>query len=248
MIFAAGLGTRLAPYTERHPKALVEVDGKPMLEHVIRHVLKIGINDLVVNVHHFPNQIVEFLRQNNNFGANIIISDESALLLDTGGALLHAAPLLKRYDRILIHNADILTDVSLTEMLNFHNRSEGDATLLTFPRKSSRQLYFDTHTNRLIGWRNIKTGQTLPENFSPSGQDQELAFGGVHVISPTIIEELERYAPAGTPFSIIPYYINACSNKKIISFKPSTPFKWFDIGSPEKLELARQKWNYISNQ
>ncbi|MBR5193864.1 MAG: NTP transferase domain-containing protein, partial [Bacteroidaceae bacterium] len=157
MIFAAGLGTRLKPLTDHMPKALVPVAGKPMLEHVILKLIASGFDEIVINVHHFAEQIIEFLKEKNTFGIKIWISDETEELLDTGGGIKKASSLLN--EPFLVHNADILSNVDLKALYDFHIASENDATLLVSPRKTVRYLLFD-QTTRLCGWINKDTLQT----------------------------------------------------------------------------------------
>ena len=201
MIFAAGLGTRLRPLTDHMPKALVPVAGKPMLERVILRLKEAGFNEITVNIHHFGEQIIDFLRTHDNFGTEIHISDERGMLLDTGGGLLKARPLLDSADGepVLLHNADIVTDIPLDRM----ELGGADALLLTSERNSSRRLTFD-RAGRLTGWHNLFTGET---KGNPAPADRQLAFGGIHLISPTLFDALEEYAPAGEPFSLTPFYI-----------------------------------------
>ena len=156
MIFAAGLGTRLKPLTDHMPKALVPVAGKPMLEHVILKLIASGFDEIVINVHHFAEQIIDFLKEKNNFGIKIWISDETEELLDTGGGIKKASSLLN--EPFLVHNADILSNVDLKTLYDFHIASENDATLLVSPRKTVRYLLFN-QTNRLCGWINKDTLQ-----------------------------------------------------------------------------------------
>ena len=183
MIFAAGLGTRLKPLTDHMPKALVPVAGKPMLEHVIGKLKSAGFDEIVINVHHFAHQIIDFLKAKDNFGIQIWISDESEELLDTGGGIKKAAPYFD--EPFLVHNADILSNIDLKAMYNYHLTSSNDATLLVSPRKTVRYLLFD-EGNRLQGWVNKDTLQTKPEGFVYHPEVQkEYAFGGIHVISPT---------------------------------------------------------------
>lgn len=236
MIFAAGLGTRLMPLTKDKPKALVEVAGNTMLGHVIDRIVHAGVTDIIINVHHFAPLIIDYLRANNNFGVNIYISDETALLLDTGGALAKAFPLLKDYDNILIHNADILSDVDLKAMLDFNNATHSDATMLVSNRDSSRKLFFDTKTMQLKGWANLKTGDTLPLGFNPADYSG-FAFGGIHVMSVGLLERLTKYNSEPV-FSVIPFYADSCRDAKITGYVPDSPYQWFDIGSPEKLTMA----------
>ncbi len=237
LIFAAGLGTRLKPFTREHPKALVPIGGAPMLERVIEKLKNAGITEMVVNVHHFSSQIVDFLRANNNFGVNIHISDESALLLDTGGGILKARQWLDDAP-FLVHNADILTDFPTEEMIQQHLSGKADITLLTASRSTSRYLLFDKNA-RMQGWENIKTGEVKPAGLSASNLEP-LAFGGVHIMSLSVFPALEDYRQreGSEVFSIMPFYIDACRNLDIRSYQPSRPYKWFDVGNPEKLAQA----------
>lgn len=236
LIFAAGLGTRLRPLTDNRPKALVEVAGRPMLEHVIRHLISYGFTDIVVNIHHFGQQIVDFLRDNGNFGANIKVSDERGELLDTGGGILKARPLLDDGEPFLVHNADIMTDLNLADFYNYHLHHSADASVLVAERTTSRYFVFDS-SRRLQGWENVTTGETRPEGFVPSACQLQLAFGGVHVISPTVFDALAGYTDAHK-FSITPFYVDMCRRLKIMGYIPDTAYRWFDIGSPEKLAQA----------
>lgn len=248
MIFAAGLGTRLAPFTLTAPKALVPVGGTPMLERVIKRFISAGITDIVVNVHHFADKVIDFLKVNNNFGANIMISDERSRLLDTGGGLLKALPLFGDADAVLVHNADILTDVNFTDMIETHFRQRADVSLLVSDRKSSRVLIFDSR-NLLIGWENLKTGEILPEKSREeilSGCFEQMAFGGVHIMSIKALELLPRYAKEEV-FSIIPFYVNNCKKLKIYGYVPKYDYQWFDVGSPEKLNLAENSVGKLRN-
>ena len=166
MIFAAGLGTRLKPLTDHMPKALVPVAGKPMLEHVIEKLKASGFNEIVINVHHFGNQIIDFLKEKDNFGIQIWISDETEELLDTGGGIKKAAHFFD--EPFLVHNADILSNVNLKALYEYHQASGNDATLLVSPRKTVRYLLFEE--NRLCGWVNKDTLQTKPEGFIDGSQ------------------------------------------------------------------------------
>ncbi len=241
MIFAAGIGSRLRPFTLSHPKALARVAGVPMLERVIVKLRDAGISRMVVNVHHFSSQIVDFLRENDNFGVDITVSDESALLLDTGGGLLAARRWLDD-DNFIVHNADILCDFNVGEMLRAHLGSNCMATLLVADRSTSRYLLFDP-SRRMRGWTDIRNGQVLPSSLVVSpGLDflRRLAFGGVHVLSPEIFHLLEIYANGRQAFPIMPFYIDACSSHSICGYEPSAPCHWFDIGKPDTLALANK--------
>lgn len=242
-ILAAGLGTRLAPLTHKIPKALVEVRGIPMLERVIQHLKETGINNIVINVHHHAERIIEFLQENENFGVDITISDETTNLLDTGGAIVKAAPYFMDFDDIIFHNADILTDINLVEMLKYHKSKIADATLLVSHRSSSRYLYFDKDSQRLNGWQNTKDGRTLPTGFRPESNSdlRALAFAGVHIFSTKLIKDLKEYAPSEV-FSIIPFYADICKERRILGYVPDEKYQWFDIGSLSKLNLAEQNF------
>lgn len=237
MIFAAGLGTRLGQITQSCPKALVEVGGEPMLKRVILKLKAAGVREMVVNVHHRADDIIEYLRANGNFGLDIRISDERSQLLDTGGGLLKARPMLDGAEPILLHNADILTDFDIAGMLSAHEDSGADATLLVADRKTSRYLLFDRDM-KMTGWENVRTGEVRSPwpgfNRSDSGP---LAFGGVHIVSPTVFPALENYSRE-PKFSITPFYTDLCSTLYIKGYTPGESFRWIDIGKPESLTEA----------
>ena len=250
MIFAAGFGTRLKPFTLHHPKALVPVDGKPMLRRVIENIAAAGVTEIVVNVHNFADQIENYLAENHNFGLDIRISDERALLLDTGGGLLKAADILKSmgrpYDPILLHNADILTDLPLAQMCRYHEQSGADATLLCSHRESSRTLWFDSAESTLRGWQNRSTGEYRPATFTPSASDDATPFDGIHIINPAILDLLEKYngGADAKPFSIIPFYLSVLGKAKIRRFLLPEGCQWLDVGSSEKLQAAEAALNH----
>ena len=233
MIFAAGLGTRLKPLTDHMPKALVPVAGKPMLEHVIGKLKSAGFDEIVINVHHFAHQIIDFLKAKDNFGIQIWISDESEELLDTGGGIKKAAPYFD--EPFLVHNADILSNVDLKAMYNYHLTSGNDATLLVSPRKTVRYLLFD-EGNRLQGWVNKDTLQTKPEGFVYHPEVQkEYAFGGIHVISPTLF----KYMGDGWTgkFSIMDFYLRTCHEAQLGSYVKED-LQLIDIGKLDTLAKA----------
>lgn len=250
MIFAAGLGTRLKPFTLEHPKALVPVGGIPMLERVILNLANAGVSEIVVNTHHFASQITDFLRGHGNFGLDIKVSDESECLLDTGGGLLKARRLLMEGDSnepILLHNADVLTDAPIREMLDSNLSSGADVTLLCSHRNSSRTLYFDSSNGELVGWENIKTGDRKPDGFIPGDNADATPFGGMHIVNPaTVFPLLEKYAydisvngdASSLPFSIIPFYLASIGNLDIRRYLLPDGCKWFDVGTTEKLAAA----------
>lgn len=156
MIFAAGMGSRLKPWTDFHPKALAVVNGKTILQRNIEYLQQYGITIVVVNVHHFANQVYEIIEQNNGWGSSIIISDEREKLLETGGGLLKASPFLKNTNLIVLINVDILTDLNLGDLLSYHEQHKPLATLVTRNRETSRYFLFNPKNN-LCGWKNIKT-------------------------------------------------------------------------------------------
>ncbi|MDE5572414.1 MAG: nucleotidyltransferase family protein [Muribaculaceae bacterium] len=238
LIFAAGLGTRLRPLTNDRPKALVEVGGVPMLQHVIMKLKNAGINKIVVNVHHFAPKIVEFLNCNDNFGLDIQVSDETDKLLETGGGILKAHKLLGD-EPFIVHNADILTDFPIKEMIECHQKSNADVTLLADDRKTSRYFFFNG-TNRLVGWGNVSEKKFLPEGFTPDDTVTPLAFGGVHILNPTVFKPLKRYAENNSldAFSIVPFYVESCQKLMINGYTPSEKYQWIDIGKPESLAVA----------
>ena len=232
MIFAAGLGTRLKPFTDHMPKALVPVGGTPMLEHVILKLKSAGVNEIVINVHHFAQQIIDFLKTKENFGIKIWISDETEELLDTGGGIKKAAP---HFDEpFMVHNADILSNVDLKVMYDYHVTSGNDATVLVSPRKTVRYLLFDK-ANQLQGWVNKDTLQTKPEGFVYQPEVQkEYAFGGIHIISPSLFEYMEGWTGK---FSIIDFYLQTCHKAKIGGYVKDG-LQLIDIGKLDTLAKA----------
>lgn len=239
LIFAAGLGTRLRPLTDSCPKALVEVGGEPMLGRVINRVKEAGADHIVVNVHHFPDMIIEYLRSGGNFGVDIRISDERDRLLDTGGGLLKAMALFDNDDPILLHNADILTDSPLRRHMAEHAASGADATLLVSGRESSRRLLFD-RSGRMRGWARADFSEVRPGGLDITGL-QALAFGGVHAVSRSLEPLLAEYAGRhGQAFSITDFYVEMCGRTMIRRFLPEERFSWYDIGRPASLEAARE--------
>lgn len=238
IIFAAGLGTRLKPFTLQHPKALVEVGGKPMLQRVIERLRDAEIKRIVVNVHHFAPQIIDFINSNDGFGCDIAISDESSLLLDTGGGIAKAADILDGDEPFIAYNADILSDFDISRMIEAHRHSGADVTLLTSSRNSSRQLYFDNN-ERLVGWQNSQTGECRPASFHPDAYCHGASFNGVHIINRKALQSLKRRAVTNPVFSITPFYIDNISNLDIRAYTPTETYQWYDIGRNETLAAAR---------
>ena len=232
MIFAAGLGTRLRPLTDTMPKALVPVAGEPLLAHVIRKLVRSGYGRLVVNVHHFPDQIRKYLSE-NDFGVPIAISDESGRLLETGGAIRHAAPLLSGADRFLVHNVDIISDLDLGWFEGAWH--EGAlATLLVSDRKTSRYLLFDDDL-RLVGWTNVSTGEVRSPypGLDPSAC-RRLAFAGIHEMSSDILDVMK---PFPERFPIIDFYLQVCDRYPVYAALPDR-LRLVDVGKFDSLAEA----------
>lgn len=243
MIFAAGLGTRLRPLTDDRPKALVEVAGRPMLEHVIERLLSAGADELVINVHHFGDKVMDFLAKHDNFGVRVHISDERSCSdqpLETGGGILQARRWLDDGAPFIVHNADILTDLNLNAFYAYHWQRRALASLLVKPRTTQRYLLVDDD-GRLHGWTNVQTGELKPEGVTLDLTAlHRLAFGGVHVMSPEIFPLLEQYAAGRQAFGITPFYIDTCHHHPIYGYQPDGAYTWFDIGKPETLQQASQ--------
>ncbi len=234
MIFAAGLGTRLKPLTDNKPKALVEVGGKTMLELVILKLKEAGFNEIVINIHHFGQQIIDYLKANNNFGLTIHISDERDYLLDTGGGIKKATQFLMGNEPFLVHNVDIFSNVDLRQLYENHLKSGATATLLVSQRKTARHLLFNKE-NKLCGWHNNETGEvkSFYPYFDPK-QYQEYAFGGIHVISPKLLDIMDEWTGK---FPIINFYLSICARTDIRAY-PQEGLKLIDIGKPETLAQA----------
>ncbi len=241
MIFAAGYGKRLAPLTDSIPKPLIDVGGHTMLARVIDKIKAVGIDSIVVNVHHLAGKIRHYLDENDNFGLDIKISDESQRLLDTGGGLVKATPMLDN-DSVLLYNADILSDFPLDGMITAHNSSHADVTLLAATRDTSRYLLFED--GKMKGWTNTATGE-VRSPYSDVAACHTLAFGGVHILSPDAIDSLKDYAQLrGDVFSITDFYIQRCDSLDIRAHTPAKTFTWFDIGKPSTLEMARRHYTH----
>ncbi len=231
LIFAAGKGTRLKPFTDHHPKALAKVNGIPLLERNIRYLQSYGINDFVINIHHFGEQIVDFLKKNDSFGARIEISDESKELLETGGGLVFARDFLDNNEDFLIMNADILTDLNIDEFVKYHSENEDFATLAVSDRDSSRKLLFNPDMI-LKGWMNVQTGEQRLAEFNKGFK--ALAFSGIHCISPEIFTKIKRKGK----FSIMEEYLDLMKTERIHGFKHKSIL--VDVGKPESVLEAEQ--------
>lgn len=235
MILAAGLGTRLRPWTLRHPKALVPVGGVPMLERVILKLKSQGFTNIVVNVHHFSGQVIDFLN-GKDFGVDIRVSDESGGLLDTGGGLARARSLVDfEKGPLLVHNVDILSDADLGAVMEAHARSGNDATLLVSDRDSGRKLVFDGDM-ALRGWHDLANGVFRPEGFRQKPGFMEYAFSGIHVLGEKALDEMGRVMGRDC-FPVMDYYL--CGERKCkVGAYAVGGLKLIDIGKPATLSQA----------
>ena len=234
MILAAGLGTRLKALTQDKPKALVTLNGKPLLQHCIENLITNGFHHIVINVHHFGEQIIDFVGS-HRFDAEIEISDERDLLMDTGGGIIKATPLFKDSKAVLVHNVDIISNVNLGEMSQQFIDSEDDAWLLTQDRETSRKLLF-RDDQQLIGWRNKADGN-FKWVYDSFGQYQEMAFSGLHFFRSDLFADFEC-----KPQSVIDLYLQLARQKRIVA-KPIQPNYWFDLGKPEQIQSAEAYLN-----
>jgi len=237
IIFAAGLGTRLQPLTLNKPKALVEINGITLLELAIRKLIDHGFTDIIINVHAFGNQIIEFVNQ-HYFEARISISDEQDLLLDTGGGLIKALPFFSDGAPFLVYNVDIITTVDLRGFYEQHLIQKPLASLMVRKRSSSRYLLFDREMN-LSGWRNISNGEEIWVNDAEA-TTEEFAFSGIHIVDPRISKYIKT---ENTPFPIVPFYLEVAKHEPIkgVVDKDSV---WFDVG---KLEQLKEAEKFLSN-
>lgn len=231
MILAAGLGTRFKPWTDMHPKALAIVNGKSLLQRNIEYLQAAGIREVVVNVHHFAPQIIQAIEDNDGWGSEVQISDESDAVLETGGGLMKAAPYLK-HDLFVLMNVDILTTLDLRLMIEAHLRLMPLATLATTNRESSRYFLFD-HLQNLCGWKNVKTGE---ERIMRETADRiPRAFSGVHVIDPRIFSLITQRGK----FSMVDVYLSLAAGEVIKSFDHSHA-SFIDVGKPEAVAIAER--------
>ena len=222
MVFAAGLGSRLYPLTADKPKALIEINGVTLLESAIRKITGSGISEIVVNVHHFGDRIIRFLK-NHTFEADIHISHEKEKLLDTAGGLKQAAPFFKGCDHIVLYNVDILSSIHLGELIKKHTDSGVLASLAVRNRQTERYFIFDKESMLLCGWKNRKTGQVTQS--VPTLAPVELAFSGIHIVKREIIDLI----PANEPMSLAPLYVRLSEKHPIFGYLHQED-EWMDIG------------------
>jgi NDP-sugar pyrophosphorylase family protein len=230
MVLAAGLGTRFKPWTDQHPKALAPVSGKSLLQRNIEYLRQYGIEEVVVNVHHFAGQIIDALTANNGWGCRFSISDETGEVLETGGGLKKARPFLEEAPFVLM-NVDILTDMDLSALIADHFRHRPLATLAVTDRSTSRYFLFDDR-DELCGWRNASTGQERMARTSGSTPVQR-AFSGIHVIEPAIFPLMTRDGK----FSMVDLYLDLAAGHPIRAYDHSRS-RLIDVGKPESAEQA----------
>jgi len=231
ILFAAGLGTRLKPFTENHPKALAPVNGKPLLQRNIEYLKSFGVSEIIVNVHHFADQIISFLEENNYFGIDITISDETDQVLETGGGLLKVKDLLS--EDFLVMNVDILTDLNLSDFIQAHQENKALVTLAVSDRVSSRKLFFNEN-NELKGWRNLNTSEEI-KAIETLESCKELAFSGIHMINPSIFEKISEKGK----FSIMKVYMELMKTETILGFDHSGGIL-IDVGRPSSVLEAEE--------
>jgi len=237
MVLAAGLGTRLRPLTESRPKALMEVGGRTLLEITLTRLRESGVSEAIVNVHHFAEMVVDYLKAKNNFGMRIEISREDTLLLDTGGGLKKAAWFFQENGRanepFILHNVDVISNIDLKQMIQVHTQSSALATLAVQHRQSSRQLLFDG-AMQLCGRKAGRDQQ--PKLIRPVQNFEQMAFAGIHVISPRLLPMIQEDGV----FSIIDVYLRlAAQGEKIMAFAADGSY-WRDVGRLEDLKEAAE--------
>ena len=238
MIFSAGLGTRFKPWTDKHPKALALVNGKSLLQRNIEYLQQYGIKDIIVNVHHFADQIEDSVLKNKGWGSNVIISNERNELLETGGGLLKAKDIFTPGERFITCNVDILTDLDINKLIAFHEKNKPLIAFAVTNRKTSRYLILD-NKNRLFGWRNTITNEERIAISPP--QDgvrvrHEKAYSCVVVFEYDIFRLMEDYNFSGK-FSLIDVYLKLASDHLIVGYDHSGD-KLVDVGKPESIAIA----------
>jgi N-acetyl-alpha-D-muramate 1-phosphate uridylyltransferase len=232
IIFSAGLGTRFKPWTDSHPKALALVNNKSLLQKNIEYLQQYGIKDVVVNIHHFPKQIIDAIEQNKGWGSNVVVSDESNEVLETGGGLMKARHLLDDNKPFISLNVDILTNLDLSKLIAYHNQHKPLVTFGITDRKSSRVLLFD-EDNRLCGWKNLQTGETKISIDKPNLK--EMAYSCVVIYEPKIFPLIKQTGK----FSIMDSYLDLADEHIILGYDHSGD-KLVDVGKPESVAMAEK--------
>ncbi|TSA34376.1 MAG: nucleotidyltransferase family protein [Porphyromonadaceae bacterium] len=237
LILAAGVGTRLKPLTDNTPKALIRIGHYSLLEIVIRRMAGAGIKSMVINVHHFPEQIIDFLRSNNNFGLDISISDESGERLDTGGAIKKASPIFLGEETVLVHNIDILSNLNFHNLASYHEGKNALVTLAVKDRPTSRSLLVDG-SGRLCGWECPDKNLSILTRDNRKGL-KTTAFSGVYVFSTKLLDKF----PEETVFGFIPWILDLASSEKILTWDQSPAF-WYEAGRPDSIALAARSLSF----
>lgn len=231
-ILAAGLGTRLAPFTFDRPKALVELKGITLLERAIRKINELEVSEIIINIHHFGDQILDFLRSNQNFNLPIVVSDERNQLLDTGGALLKAKELLGSKEPFLLYNVDVLSTIDLNSLSSYHFEKGGLATMAVRERPTDRYLSFDQNM-MLSGWKNLKTGEVKISRVCE--QPKNFAFSGIQIIQPQMLSLISESGK----FSIIDLFLRLAKSEAIYGYQDNSE-TWMDLGKPDQLIAAEK--------
>lgn len=230
MIFSAGLGTRFKPWTDKHPKALALVNGKPLIQRNVEYLRGYGIKDVIVNVHHFPDQVIDAVKRNKGWGSHIVISDETDALLETGGGLLKARDYFTPGEKFITCNVDILTDLDLTKLLAFHEKHKPLISFGVTTRTTSRYFLFD-EDDRLCGWRNVKTGEE--KIVIAASNLREKAYSCVVVFEPQIFSLI----PFTGRFSLVDVYLSLAAHHYILGYD-HTGGRFVDVGKQESIALA----------
>jgi NDP-sugar pyrophosphorylase family protein len=235
MVFSAGKGTRLYPLTTAKPKALVEVNGIPMIKLTLLRLKMSGFSDIIINLHHFPDQIISYLEKHHNFGLNITFSDESSVLLDTGGGLKKASWFFEDQP-FLVHNVDVVSGIDLSAMMRSHIASGALASLAVSKRLTSRYLLFDK-AMRLCGWEDTSTGEKIMARETET--PEQYAFSGIHAVSgmiPGLITEKGA-------FSVVEMYLRMARDHEIRAYVHEAD-TWFDLGKVENIKRAEECFNF----
>ena len=231
-ILAAGFGSRLKEITNHKPKALVEFNGKPMLEHLLQKLKSFGIFEIAINIHHKGDQIIKFLEDNHNFGLNIRISDERDAILNTGGAILKAKEFIQGDSPVLVHNVDIVSDTDFNELYKYHLNNKSVASLCVRNRSTSRYLLFDKNY-KLSGWQNVSTNEIRWVDTRVN-DIKKLAYSGIYMIDP----EFPNFIKQEGSFSIIDSWLNIAGREKVVGY-PDEKGTWHDLGTIERINNAQ---------